>query len=66
MKGIICRLHESLKSGVLQQVAKGCRDKISSEHGLRGGAVTNIVNEWRQDIDFPVADELRELVVILK
>ena len=47
-------------------MAKGCRDKISSEHGLKGGAVTNIVNEWRQAIDFPVAVELRELAVILK
>lgn len=46
-------------------MAKGCRDKISSEHGLSGGAVTNIVNELRQAIDFPVADELRELAVIL-
>lgn len=61
------KLPESLKSGVVQQWLKGLeRDKIASEHGLSGGAVTNIVNEWRQAMDFPVADELRELAVTLK
>jgi hypothetical protein len=61
------KLPESLKSGVIQQWLKGVeRDRIALGHGLSAGAVTNIVNEWRQAIDFPAADELRELAVTLK
>ena len=61
------KLSESVKSGVIQQWLKGVeRDRIALGNGLSAGAVTNIVNEWRQAIDFPVADELRELAVTLK
>jgi hypothetical protein len=61
------KLPESVKSGVIQLWLKGVeRDKIAYELGISGGAVTNIVNEWRQAIDIPVADALRELGVTLK
>jgi hypothetical protein len=61
------KLSESVKSGVIQQWLKGVeRDRIALGNGLSAGAVTNIVNKWRQAIDFPVADELRELAVTLK
>jgi hypothetical protein len=61
------KLPESLKLGVIRQWLRGIeRDKIASEFGISGGAVTNIVNEWRQAINFPVADELRELAVNLR
>jgi hypothetical protein len=61
------RLPESLKSAVIQQWLKGVeRDRIALELGLSTGAVTNIVNEWRLAISFPVAEELRELAVSLK
>ena len=61
------KIPESLKSAVIQQWLKGVeRDKIALEFGISAGAVTNIVNEWRQAIDFPVADELRELAVNLR
>jgi predicted nucleic acid-binding Zn-ribbon protein len=61
------KLSESVKSGVIQQWLKGVeRDRIALGNGLSAGAVTNIVNEWRQAIDFSVADELRELAVTLK
>ena len=61
------KLPESVKSGVIQQWLKGVeRDRIALGQGLSAGAVTNIVNEWRQAIDFPAADELRELAVTLK
>jgi regulator of replication initiation timing len=61
------KIPDSLKSGVIQQWLNGIeRDKIAFGHGLSAGAVTNIVNEWRHSIDFPVADELRELAVTLK
>jgi hypothetical protein len=61
------KIPESLKSAVIQQWLQGVeRDKIALEFGISAGAVTNIVNEWRQVIDFPVADELRELAVNLR
>ena len=60
------KLPESLKSGVIQQWLKGVeRDRIALGNGLSAGAVTNIVNEWRQAIDFP-SWWLRELAVTLK
>jgi hypothetical protein len=33
---------------------------------VSSGAVTNIVNEWRRNLGFAAADELRELAVTLK
>jgi hypothetical protein len=61
------RLPESLKSAVIQQWLKGVeRDRIALELGLSTGAVTNLVNEWRKAISFPVAEELRVLAVSLK
>src|SRR5687768_3513475 len=61
------KIPESLRSAVIQRWLQGVeRDKIAFEFGISGGAVTNIVNAWRQAIDFPVADELRELAVNLR
>jgi hypothetical protein len=55
------------ESLVIQQWLKGYqRDKISANSGLSAGAVTNIVNEWKQGLGFANADELRELAVTLK
>jgi DNA repair exonuclease SbcCD ATPase subunit len=42
------------------------RDKIAVDNGLSAGAVTNIVNEWRQALGFHLADALRDLAVALK
>jgi hypothetical protein len=42
------------------------RNDIAAENGLSSGAVTNIVNEWRRNLGFAAADELRELAVTLK
>jgi hypothetical protein len=42
------------------------RDTISRDHSLSAGAVTNIVNEWRNALSFPVADALRILGTILR
>jgi hypothetical protein len=61
------KLPENTKSLVIQQWLKGeQRDKIASESGFSAGAVTNIVNDWKQGLGFAVADELRELGVTLK
>ena len=47
------KIPESLKSAVIQQWLQGVeRDKIALEFGISGGAVTNIVNEWRQSYRF--------------
>ena len=61
------RLPTNTKSLVIQQWLKGYqRDKISANSGLSAGAVTNIVNEWKQGLGFAIADDLRELAVTLK
>jgi hypothetical protein len=61
------KLPDNLKSLVIQDWLSGKqRDKIAADSGLSAGAVTNIVNEWRQALGLSAADELRELAVTLK
>jgi chromosome segregation ATPase len=61
------KLPENLKSLVIQDWLSGKqRDKIAGDNGLSAGAVTNIVNEWRQALGLSAADALRELAVTLK
>src|SRR5919108_4400260 len=60
------KLPDNVKSLVIQQWLKGeQRDKIAANNGLSAGAVTNIVNNWRQYLGFASADELRDLAVTL-
>ena len=61
------KLPSNISSQVVQQWLKGeKRDKIAVYNGLSAGAVTNIVNEWRQALGFSSADELRDLAVVLR
>ncbi len=61
------RLPNISKSMVIQQWLQGIpRDAIANNNGLSAGAVTNIVNEWRQQLGFSLVDELRELAITLK
>lgn len=61
------RILENARSLVIQQWLKGeQRDKIATDSGLSGGAVTNIVSSWKQRLGFAAAEELRELAVTLK
>jgi hypothetical protein len=61
------RLPNTIKSLVIQQWLQGRpRNDIAAENGLSSGAVTNIVNEWRHNLGFAAADELRELAVTMK
>ena len=61
------KLPDNLKSLVIQDWLSGKqRDKIAGDNGLSAGAVTNMVNEWRQALGFSAADGLRELAVTLK
>jgi hypothetical protein len=61
------KLPENIKSAVIQQWLQGkARDLIAVDTGLSSGAVTNIINEWRHGLGYPLADELRELATTLK
>jgi hypothetical protein len=61
------KLPDHMKSLVIQQWLHGeSRDKIAGDNGLSAGGVTNIVNEWRRDLNFAMADALRDLVLTLK
>jgi hypothetical protein len=61
------KLSAHLRSAVIQRWLEGeRRDKIAEETGISTGAVTNIVEEWSQNIGFPNADALRELALALK
>jgi hypothetical protein len=61
------KLPENIKSAVIQQWLQGkSRDLIAVDNGLSAGAVTNIINEWRRGLSYPLADELRELAITFK
>jgi hypothetical protein len=58
---------ESIKSAVIQQWLEGKpRDLIAADTGLSSGAATNIIDEWRQNLGIPLANDLRELAITLK
>jgi FtsZ-binding cell division protein ZapB len=57
----------NIKTLVIQQWLQGKpRNDIAAENGVSSGAVTNIVNEWRYNLGFAVADELRQLAVTMR
>jgi hypothetical protein len=61
------KLPENVKSAVIQQWLQGkTRDFIAYDTGLSAGAVTNIINEWRRALSYPIADELRDLATTFK
>jgi hypothetical protein len=61
------KLPDTVKTLVIKQWLKGeQRDKIVGDNDLSGGAVTNLVNEWRQSLGFYLADQLRDFAVTLK
>ena len=61
------KLPENIKSAVIQQWLQGsARDLIAVDIGLSAGAVTNIINQWRHGLGYPLADDLRELAVTSK
>ncbi len=61
------RLPDGIKSLVIQQWLEGKpRNDIAADNGLSDGAVTNIVNEWKHNLGFSLADDLRELAVTMR
>jgi hypothetical protein len=58
---------DDIKSGVVYEWLQGSsRDKIAAIYNISTGGVTNIVNEWRNNIGAYVAEDLRELSISLK
>ena len=56
-----------VKSGVVYEWLQGSsRDKIAAIYNISSGGVTNIINEWRNNIGAYKAEDLRELSVSLK
>jgi hypothetical protein len=61
------RLSENIKSTVIQQWLAGHqRDKIALHCGISAGAVTNLIQEWSTSLGDDIADQLRDLSVILR
>jgi hypothetical protein len=61
------RLPDNIKSLVIQQWLEGKpRNDIAAGNGLSDGPVTNIVKEWKHNLGFSLADDLRELAVTMK
>src|SRR5436309_3896225 len=64
---MLARLPDSIKSLVIQQWLEGKpRNDIAADNGLSDGAVTNIVNEWKHNLGFSLADDLREPAVTMR
>ena len=56
-----------IRLGVIYEWLRGSsRDKIAAIYNISTGAVTNIKNEWRNNIGAYIAEDLRELSVSLK
>ena len=61
------RIGEDVKSGVVYEWLQGSsRDKIARIYNISTGGVTNIINEWRNNIGAYIAEDLRELSVSQK
>lgn len=60
-------LPSEIRSAVIRYWLRGhSRDEIASQFGISTGVVTNIVNEWRNNLGSYIVDDLRELSLSLK
>jgi hypothetical protein len=56
-----------IRLGVIYEWLRGnSRDRIAAIYNISTGAVTNIINEWRNNIGAYIAEDLRELSLSLK
>src|SRR5215204_3065187 len=56
-----------VKSGIVYEWLRGnSRDKIAGIYNISSGGVTNIINEWSNNIGAYIAEDLRELSISLK
>ena len=61
------RTGNDVRLGVIYEWLRGnSRDKIAAIYNISTGGVTNIVNEWRNNIGAYIAENLRELSISLK
>ena len=64
---MIFGIGEDIKLGVIYEWLRGSsRDKIAAIYNISTGAVTNRINEWRNNIGAFIAEDLRELSISLK
>jgi hypothetical protein len=60
-------ISQHTKTMVVQQWLEGkTRDQIARDNGQSSGTVTNIITEWRKNLGYPIAEDLRELAVTLR
>ena len=61
------RIPGDVRAAVIRDWLNGKpRDTIARDNSLSPGSVTNIINDWRNDLTHPVADALRELGIMLR
>jgi hypothetical protein len=61
------RIPGDVRAAVIRDWLNGKpRDTIARDNSLSAGSVTNIINDWRNDLTHPVADALRELGIMLR
>ena len=60
-------ISDATKRAVIEEYLRGKnRDPIASDLRLGAGTVSKIIKEWKIGLDYPNADELRELVLGLR
>lgn len=60
-------ISDATKRAVIEEYLRGKnRDPIASDLRLGTGTVSKIILEWKAGLDYPIADELRELVLGLR
>jgi hypothetical protein len=60
-------ISESIKSQVIQKYLDGkSRDQISRETGISTGKISNLVKDWKDGIDIPNIEEVREFAIAVK
>jgi hypothetical protein len=61
------RIPGDVRAAVIRDWLNGKpRDTIARDNSLSGGSVSNIINEWGDELTYPVADALRELGIMLR
>ena len=60
-------ISKDTKSAIIVDWLRGrYRDEIANRHLISGGSVSNIIRDWRAELDDGVADGMRELALALR
>ncbi|MDP9288758.1 MAG: hypothetical protein M3P08_11250, partial [Thermoproteota archaeon] len=58
---------DATKRAVIEEYLRGkSRDQIAIDLRIGTGTVSKIISEWKTGLDYPIADELRELAIGLR